>query len=215
MYAKFFRINRANGVGRLALTSTRFGRRLSIDPGRLMYRSCWIPRLLARDGVVLSDVLVVFTCMLAYLSGHNLFKLSVQPSPFLVQKQPAARTLAHEQVALLLRRRVTGSSAVSLNHGVIGFAIPVVAASVCKTEEGSGGHVRTVLCASTSTPGGMFWLHRTTARRHGVLVPADGVFNSPRATILVQYPVSSSSRIGSMRCRARVLSRFDTYVRVR
>ena len=73
----FCRINRANGAGRLAVTSTRFGRRPSIDPGRLMYRSCWIPRLLARDGVVLSDVLVVFTCMLAYLSGHNLLKLSV------------------------------------------------------------------------------------------------------------------------------------------
>ncbi len=36
-----------------------------------------------RDRVVSSDVLVVFTCMLVYLlPGHNLFKLSVLPSPF-------------------------------------------------------------------------------------------------------------------------------------
>ncbi len=50
-----------------------------------------------------------------------------------------ARTLAWEQVALPLRWRVTGfTTAVSVNHAVVGIAIPVVAASSCETAEGGG-----------------------------------------------------------------------------
>ena len=50
------------------------------------------------------------------------------------------RTYIYTRLRERLRRRETGFHfALSFNHAIVGFAIPVVAASVCKTAEGSGG----------------------------------------------------------------------------